>query len=214
MTFLNATYAFEHYYDKVLAEGEPLNNTKAIYNVGFYLTYPVEVRIATPWRKWSSAYCEEEWKWYLSGDRNATEIAKRAKIWSGIMDDKNEVNSNYGHWWKRGDQLNHVISLLKKDLTTRRAVIVHYDPEEVATYDKDTPCNLVLNFYHLNGKLNMTVFARSIDLVYGFCNDQFMFSRLLQSVSSQVNTEVGVIFYSITNLHIYEQHFHLKPTNN
>jgi thymidylate synthase len=208
--FYNAQDAFEYYYSNIMKDGFNINNTKAFFNVGFYIQNPLNNSIDIPWRNWKEDYAKKEWEWYLSGDQSAIEIAKEAKIWKNMMDENGNVNSNYGHWWKKGDQLNYVIDLLKKDITTRRAVIVHYNPEEVNNYEKDTPCNLVLNFCHYNNTLNLSIFARSIDLVFGFCNDQYMFSNLLQLVCKEIGIEPGNIFYQITNLHIYERHFNLK----
>ena len=76
-------------------------------------------------------------------------------------------------------------------------------------YKYDTPCNDVLNFYIKDGKLELTVFARSIDLVFGFCNDQYTFAKLMEYVSEQTGYPVGAMHWFITNLHIYPRHYNL-----
>jgi len=122
------------------------------------------------------------------------------------------VFSNYGYWWKRNDQYKKMIHMMKSNIKTRRAMLIHYSPDEVDDFSKDTPCNVVLNFHIENDfKLNLTVFARSIDLVYGFCNDQYCFSRLMQRVSEDLGPlPLGTLHYFITDLHIYEKHFNIK----
>ena len=53
------------------------------------------------------------------------------------------------------------------------------------------------------------MFARSIDLVYGWCNDQYTFAKLMEKVSSELKIPVGAMHWHITNLHIYPRHYSL-----
>ena len=86
-------------------------------------------------------------------------------------------------------------------------IIVHYDINELDIYKYDTPCNDVLNFYIKDDKLHLSVFARSIDLVFGFCNDQFTFAKLMEMVAFQLDLPLGTMHWMITNLHIYPRHY-------
>ena len=146
----------------------------------------------------------------MNGNRDAKEIGERAKIWNQMMvPGTTEVNSNYGYFWKYNDQLNRVINDLKLNKETRRAIIVHYILHELDRYKYDTPCNDVLNFYIKDDKLHMTVFARSIDLVFGFCNDQYTFAKLMEFVSQRTGYPVGQMHWFITNLHVYPRHYEM-----
>lgn len=210
MIFNNATSAFESLYSHVMSKGVDVSGTKAIYNISFELSNPEDMIIKTPERKFNKDYADFEWDWYLSGDRDATEISKRAKIWANmIVPGTTEVNSNYGYFWNKDNQLKRAIQELKNNPNSRRAIVVHYDINELDRYAADTPCNVVLNFSLVNNKLNLTVFARSIDLVYGFGNDQYTFAKLMQKVSEELNVKVGCMHWFITNLHIYERHFNM-----
>lgn len=209
--FQTAQRAFEYYYDAIAKHGYGYDyqDTLAMFNESFEIGQPEKHHISTDFRKWSLSYAHTEWLWYMSGDRSVEEIKKQAKIWDTMHNGDNLVWSNYGYWWKRNDQLARVTEMLKADPETRRAIIVHYDPDNVQNYDKDTPCNVVLNFYttqqfNLTRVLNLTVFARSIDLWFGFCNDQYMFSKLLMQVAQELNLKVGSLFFHITNFHLYK----------
>jgi thymidylate synthase len=205
------TNAFEHLFDFIIDEGEDFSGTKAVFNINFTIDMPEEKVITTPQRKFKADYAEYEWQWYKTGNRDAKEIAERAKIWKNMMVPfTTEVNSNYGYFWNYNDQLNRVITELKANKDTRRAVIVHYGLHELDRYKWDTPCNMVLNFYVRNNVLCLTVFARSIDLVFGFCNDQYTFAKLMELVSHETKIEVGSMDWMITNLHIYPRHYDLK----
>lgn len=206
-----AQEAFENLYDYIMSNGEDCSNgTKQIFNTHIEIENPKDNIISTVWRKWNLDYANYEWDWYLSGNPNAEKISKRAKIWQSMMDQEGNVNSNYGYQWNRNNQLSKVIDLLKKDRTTRKASISLYDGKEIDLYSKDTVCTYAINFYINLGKLNMQVMMRSNDLVYGFCNDQFCFSKLQILVAEELNLPVGIYTHFVCNMHIYERHFNLK----
>jgi thymidylate synthase len=208
--FINATHAFESLYNNIMITGEEFAGTKAIFNVAFTLENSQDKIITTPQRKFNQDYAEYEWEWYKKGDRDAKEISEKAKIWKQMMvPGTTEVNSNYGYFWNYNEQLHRVIKDLKQNKETRRAIVVHYILHDLDRYKYDTPCNDVLNFYVRNGKLELTVFARSIDLVFGFCNDQYTFAKLMEYVSEKTGYPVGAMHFFITNLHIYPRHFDL-----
>lgn len=209
MKYKNASLAFEDLFNEVISKGSNFANTKALFNTSFTLEDPQDKVIKTPLRKFNKEYAEYEWEWYLKGDRNANEISDRAKIWKQMMvpGTNGEVNSNYGYFWNYNDQLDRVISDLKQNKETRRAIVVHYDINELDRYKFDTPCNDMLNFYISGDRLHLTVFARSIDLVYGFCNDQYTFANLMELVSKETGYPVGQMHWFVTNLHIYPRHY-------
>jgi thymidylate synthase len=210
MIYRTPTDAFELLYQDIMSEGEDFANTKAVFNKSFTIEDPTKKVITTPVRKFNQDYAEYEWCWYMNGNRDAKEIGDRAKIWNQMMiPGTTEVNSNYGYFWKYNDQLNRVINDLKLNKETRRAIIVHYILHELDRYKYDTPCNDVLNFYIKDDKLHMTVFARSIDLVFGFCNDQYTFAKLMEFVSQKTGYHVGQMHWFITNLHVYPRHYEM-----
>jgi len=210
MEFKNAQEAFEFYYDKIMFFPDAVNGTKAILNQGFYISNPMDNLINTSWRKWKKEYAEIEWQWYLSANRNVSEIKKIAKIWDAMHDGDNLVNSNYGYQWNRGKQIEYIVSELTRNPFSRRAVITIYDGKEHKEYAFDTPCTLNIVFNITYGKLNMSVLMRSNDLVYGFCNDQYCFSKLQELIANKLGVPIGWYYHHVNDLHIYEKHFNLK----
>jgi thymidylate synthase len=208
-SYKNAQDAFEDLYHYIMKYGESRSGTLSVYDCMIRLYNPLERDINTPWRKWNKDYADYEWDWYLSGDRSGIEISKRAKIWEQMLDQDGNVNSNYGYQWNRADQLNKVIEMLKKDPTTRRASISLYDGKEIDQYEKDTICTYAINFYISNDALNMQVMMRSNDLVFGFCNDQYCFSKLQELVAQRLSMKLGYYTHYVCNMHIYKRHFNL-----
>ena len=159
-------------------------------------------------RNWKWDYAEAEWQWYLSGDNNISKLGelygKVPEIWKRMADKEGFVNSNYGWQWKRGNQLDEVIDLLKTNPRTRQAAISIYDCKENYMYDNDTPCTYAVQFTIVGQKLNMCVTMRSNDLWYGFCNDQYCFSKLQELVAVETGLLTGGYYHFAHNLHLYD----------
>ena len=205
--FRNANEAYEYLHDRIIQDGIDFANTKALFNVGFYITDPLDNKIINRERNWKQEYAEAEWQWYLSGNRNISELGKlygkTPEIWKRMADDKGNVNSNYGWQWQRNAQLDMVIEMLKQKPETRQATISIYDGKEITDYAHDTPCTYAVQFTIVHGRLDMCVTMRSNDLWYGFCNDQYCFSMLQGLVAHELNVEPGVYYHFAHNMHLY-----------
>ena len=205
--FETANIAYECIHDDILRYGTEFGDTKALFNVGFYILNPTDNVITNRERKWNLEYARAEWQWYISGDRNITKLGKIygkiPPIWIKMADSEGNVNSNYGHQWKRRYQLEKVITKLKTNPSTRQACISIYDGKEIHNYETDTPCTYAVQFTILDDKLDMCVTMRSNDLWYGFCNDQYCFSMLQQLVASRLDIPVGTYYHFAHNLHLY-----------
>ena len=205
--FYTANEAFEYFYNYISKHGTDFRDTKALFNIGFSIHKPMTNSIVVKERKWSKEYAEAEWQWYLSGDRNIKKLGKIygkiPEIWKRMADDSGRVNSNYGYQWNREEQLSKVISMLKANPNTRQATISIYDGKEINKYANDTPCTYAVQFTILHGRLDMCVTMRSNDLWYGFCNDQYCFSKLQELVAKEINMDIGSYYHFAHNLHIY-----------
>lgn len=211
LIYSNAQEAFEDLYDRIMCNGcNTKIGTKALYNVGFEIIHPLDNNIKTSWRRWNSKYAEREWQWYLSQNRSVEELKKHAPIWDKMHGGDNIVNSNYGWQWSRNNQLDKTIEQLKKNPSTRQAWVSIFDGKEKDQYQYDTPCTLAIGFDTAHDFLDMTVLMRSNDLVYGFCNDQYCFSKLQELVATELGLKVGTYYHFAHDMHIYEKHFNLK----
>ena len=205
--FRNANEAYEYLHNKILLEGIPFGDTKALFNVGFYITDPMDNKIINREREWKLEYAEAEWQWYLSGDRNIKRLGeiygKVPEIWKRMADKNGNVNSNYGWQWKRKDQISYVIRKLRTEPDTRHAAISIYDCKEHKTFKYDTPCTYAVQFTILHNRLNMSVVMRSNDLWYGFCNDQYQFSMLQKMIADALKIDSGTYYHFVHNMHLY-----------
>jgi len=206
--FRDANEVFKYYKWQIQEYGVDFDDTRALFNIGFEIKNPMSNLIEDQDRNWKWDYAEAEWQWYLSGDRNIKKLGelygKVPEIWKRMADEDGNVNSNYGWQWKRNQQLEYVINLLKNNPRTRQAAVSIYDTKEHYDYKHDTPCTYAVQFtVGNNSHLNMCVTMRSNDLWYGFCNDQYCFSKLQELVAVETGYPVGTYYHFAHNLHLY-----------
>mgnify|MGYP001449802179 FL=1 len=206
-TFETANEAYEYMHNEIITNGIEFANTKALFNIGFTIENPTNKVITNKERNWNEEYAAAEWAWYLSGDPRVTTLGelygKIPAIWKNMADKNGEVNSNYGYQWRRNDQLENVINILEHGFDTRQAAISIYDGKEMNKYEFDTPCTYAIQFTVVQNKLYMSVYMRSNDLWYGFCNDQYQFASLQEMVAERLNLPVGTYYHHAHNLHLY-----------
>jgi len=208
--FKDANEAFKYYKWQIPEYGVQFDDTQALFNVGFYIDKPMDNHIIDQDRNWKLDYAEAEWQWYLTGMPNIKMLGeiygKVPEIWKRMANEEGYVNSNYGYQWQRNNQLDNVIAMLKANPKTRQATVSIYDGKEIdnGTYQHDTPCTYAIQFTIIGQKLNMCVTMRSNDLWYGFCNDQYCFSKLQIKVADEVGLLVGNYYHFAHNLHLYD----------
>ena len=205
--FRNANEAYEYLHDQIIQNGVDFGDTKALFNVGFYITDPKDRKIINKEREWNENYADCEWLWYLSGDRSVDKLGefygKIPPIWEKMADAEGNVNSNYGWQWDRNKQIDYVYELLLNQPDTRQAVITILDMKEHDKFTYDTPCTYAIQFTIVNGRLDMCVTMRSNDLWYGFCNDQYQFSKLQELIALKLDIETGTYYHFAHNMHLY-----------
>ena len=74
--FRTANVAYEYLHDQIIQNGVAFGDTKALFNVGFYITDPKNRKIINKERKWSEEYALAEWEWYLTGDPRISALVR------------------------------------------------------------------------------------------------------------------------------------------
>ena len=122
-------------------------------------------------------------------------------------------NAAYGFRWREEfglDQLTFIIKELKRDPSSRRAVLQMWNPWDLLKDTKDKACNTQAYFDCRGGKLNMTVTNRSNDLIWGcYGANAVHFSMLQEFLAIAVGLPLGVYRQFSNNLHLYtDKHQH------
>jgi len=104
------------------------------------------------------------------------------------------------------DQLNgFVIPLLKKDINSRRAMIVLYDPEQDSRIgERMTPCLALIYFKAHDGKLDVSCYIRSNDLLLGCPLTILQLSSLQEMALRSLRLNPGNIIVHSGSAHVYE----------
>lgn len=143
-----------------------------------------------------------------------------------------ERDKHTTHWGLRfayGD-LDDVVKQLHKSPLTRQAYLPIWFPEDTgAVHGKRVPCTLGYHFIIRDGKLDISYFMRSTDLLRHFQDDVYMAIRLAQWVVDKINDihddiaardyaatggsenrseeyrlQVGKLVFHTANMHIFE----------
>lgn len=173
-------------------------------------------------------YVKAELDWYKSMDISIIghEGIESNPTWQSCctQDDKKEVNSNYG-WCvfseENGSQYDNCLEVLKKDKTTRNAIIIYNRPSIYKEYKRDGMhdmiCTIASQFFirEIDGEdtLIMVHNMRSNDVRYGFiCSDLawncFVYQNMYEDLKETYpNLKCGFIRWTSNSMHLYSRHF-------
>jgi hypothetical protein len=146
--------------------------------------------------------------WMLAGRNDVAFPARFAKQIGQYSDNGRTFNGAYGYRWRNHfgrDQLTEIVEALQKNPTCRRQVLSMWDARNDLGLDsKDVPCNLNACFQIAQGKLNLVVYNRSNDLVWGaYGANAVHFSVLQEYMAARIGVEVGTYHQVSMNSHIY-----------
>lgn len=143
----------------------------------------------------------------------------RLRRYNGINDDykiRNPFNVDISKLGKSEvDQFSFISKIFQKDLYTRKAIINIGDPpKDCFTKDgsikitKDFPCTRLLHFQKQpnSNKLNLTVYMRSNDIMWGASAvNIFNFTFMLEYFSQILKMDIGNYYHIANNFHFYEE---------
>jgi len=160
--------------------------------------------------------------WILSGRRDVPWLAQFNARIADYSDDGQVFHAAYGYRLRhqqKFDQIEAVISLLKGEPDTRRAVLQIWDadldlnlapdtsPDEHYSKQlahKDIPCNDIVCFKIRNGRLRMTVYNRSNDMIWGaYGANAVQFSFLQEYIAANVGCYIGSYAQVSDSYHVY-----------
>ena len=211
-TDVNEAYFELQYIKKHHTQWEETRNGRAlVYKVPVLIThlFPYRRVLFDPIRNANPFFHYMEAIWMLAGSNSVPFVAKFASQIKQYSDNGQIFHGAYGHRWIHHferDQLENVIWMLRKDPTTRRAVIAMWDPRaDLESLSKDLPCNTHLYFRVSDAQLHMTICNRSNDLVWGMLGANIVHMSILQEyIANAVNLDVGNLYQFSNNLHVYE----------
>lgn len=174
-----------------------------------------------PWRDANPFFHFYESLWMLAGREDVRPLTRYVGRMASFSDDDEKFNAAYGHRWRHAlrcehgnadhvgryvtDQLPIICDALRKNPDDRQQVLQIWDHRlDLGTQTKDHACNLTATFQIVDSRMNMVVFCRSNDAVWGaYGANAVHFSMLLEYVARRTGCGVGTYSQVSVNLHAY-----------
>lgn len=103
------------------------------------------------------------------------------------------------------DQVEEAISRLKSNPNDRQVAILIRYPQDSAYKGKDQPCNMIFTLKIRDGKLNIHVFNRSNDFIWGLTGTNVVqFSMIQEYIAGRVGVEIGTYHQTTDSMHVYK----------
>jgi thymidylate synthase len=148
--------------------------------------------------------------WMLQGRNEVLPLTRYSKNIATFAEDSGLMHGAYGYRWRRHfgiDQLEPIAMSLIYNQDDRRQVLQMWDPREDlnASTKRDLPCNTAVTFQRgFEGELNMTVFNRSNDIIWGcYGANAVHFSFLHEYMARWIGCKVGTYTQISVNWHGY-----------
>lgn len=151
--------------------------------------------------------------WFLSGSTNIRYLQENGvRIWNEWADENGDLGPVYGKQWrdwvageKRIDQISEVMETLRKTPSSRRAVVVAWNPGDIGSMALP-PCHCLFQFFIMNNKLNCQLYQRSADVFLGVPFNIASYSILTAMVAHQLGVSLGDFVWSGGVVHLYSNH--------
>lgn len=127
------------------------------------------------------------------------------EIWDEWEMEDGTIGNAYGYIVRKHKQIDKLIHGLKRNPYSRRHVMSLWDIEELP-YMSLEPCAFQTIWTVTDGKLNCQLIQRSGDMGLGVPFNTAQYAVLTHLIAYEVGLEPGVLWHTITDAHVYENH--------
>ena len=142
----------------------------------------------------------------MLGAHNCVEcMSKFTGNMAQYSDDGETFNAFYGTRMEDYNQFWCTVTVLNENPNTRQAVIELWRPSDLMNNTKDKACNMSLVFAVRDGMLDMTIYNRSNDLIYGGVTGANIvhFSMIHEAICVETNNKMGYMYHVVNDAHVY-----------
>jgi thymidylate synthase len=161
--------------------------------------------LVLPTRKLNHHFMVAEFIWMMCG-QNHTQLIEPFNKSIMIAADEGMTSFAGAYGPKIIDQVPYVVDTLRKDPSSRQAVLTIWRERPRAS--KDVPCTVSMQFFVRDGALHMVTHMRSNDAWLGLPYDVFNFTMLQRYVLSMLPSvahSLGEYHHMVGSLHLYER---------
>jgi hypothetical protein len=169
--------------------------------------HPMERVLFHPVRNANPFFHFFEALWILAGRNDVSWLAYFNSRMRDFSDNSYSFHGAYGHRLRQQhhDQLRWAVEHLSENPMSTRCTLTIYDHVLDQRDSKDIPCNDTLSFNIREGKLHLTVYNRSNDMVWGaYGANVVQFSSLLEMMAGILDVEVGTYSQVSNSFHVYK----------
>lgn len=163
--------------------------------------------------------------WMLNGQNDVYTMDQFLASFKEFSDDGVTFHGAYGHRWRHHfggfrtkgsgseaydhweelDQIATVIEMLRTNRNDRRCVIAMWDPKsDLKTASKDVPCNDLVKVSIVENRLDIQVYNRSNDIVFGCYGANAVHMAFLQEyIAAKVGVLIGRYYQISGDYHAY-----------
>lgn len=206
-----------HFLQQIGEERNSRNGTvlQAPWPVTTVYEKPCERVIFWPERDANPFFHLYESLWMLAGRNDLAPLLRYAKNMGNYSDDGISVHGAYGYRWRNHfsspnyygtDQLQVIAEQLQANPEDRRCILQMWNTyDDLRQIGKDVPCNTIATFQRgFEGELNLSVFCRSNDIVWGaYGANAVHFSMLLEYMALWIGCPIGTYTQISINWHGY-----------
>ncbi len=196
---------------ELFGRGEPVSPSKGdcreLRAVLLEITNP-RARLSRSESRGQAFSCLGELCWYLSGANELEFI----EYYIPKYRDFAEEGILFGAYGPRllkmrgvTNQLENIISLLKRKPSSRQAVVQFFNAEDIVHEHKDIPCTTTVQFLLRNNRLEVITTMRSNDVYLGLPHDVFCFTMIQELVARRLSVELGTYRHIVGSLHLYDR---------
>jgi thymidylate synthase len=152
--------------------------------------------------------------WFIRGGTNIRFLTEHGvTIWNEWADANGDLGRVYGAQWRDWrtaeggsiDQLQNVVSGIRKNPDSRRLIVTAWNPGEVSQMALP-PCHAMFQFYVQEGKLSCQLYQRSADLFLGVPFNIASYALLTNMVAAVCDLGLGDFIHTFGDIHIYRNH--------
>ena len=199
-----------------LNDGFPLLTTKKVFLKGIIhellwfisgdtnIKYLVDNNVKI-WNEW--AYEKYKKEPVFKGE-TMDEFIEKIRESKEFADKYGDLGPVYGRQWRNFngvDQLEKLITNLKKNPDSRRHIISAWNPAEVDNMALP-PCHSFMQFYVVNNKLSCQLYQRSADVFLGVPFNIASYSLFTMMIAQVCGFELGDFVHTFGDVHIYSNH--------
>lgn len=199
-----------------LNEGFPLLTTKKVFLKGIIhellwfisgdtnIKYLVDNNVKI-WNEWAYEKYKKE---PVYNGETMDEFIEKIRESKEFADKYGDLGPVYGRQWRNFngvDQLEKLITNLKKNPDSRRHIISAWNPAEVDNMALP-PCHSFMQFYVVNNKLSCQLYQRSADVFLGVPFNIASYSLFTMMIAQVCGFELGDFVHTFGDVHIYSNH--------